>query len=496
MHARLIVGVMAMVGSLVLVGTPAAANSPSPEPTSAIGNETVYSLAVSPNYMHTGLVVAMATPLGTQCSSNCTHLWMTHDGGAHWAISPANGWNQGRPVIADDGKGHDVLYAIASGSVQRSDDAGATWRTVGGGGLSSTPAPTYAKDGTVAVTGTQDYVIAAGGTRKVDGSSGAYTDFAFAFSPSFPSGGAHSPAILSAIDNKTHIPVVQQCDASLHCTGASALPGATNQSSPATVVPSPRYEQDGAVFVQSAQAIYKSTDGAVTFAPLNVAPANGATATSTPALALSPGYQDRGPNQTAYAAVLQVFADKQSPHTAGGVFRSDDGGASWRTASAGSLVDGGAMSVAVAPDGRVFAGYMRLVGKVPAAGLLCSTDGASWQSSCPAVGDAARATSSQQSGSAAGVANPPGAVCRATDCATRGPANSPTVPGAVVAAGGAAAGAGASHSAAAALPAPSGSGLPRWMTPAGLALILLVGLGVRRLVRRRAVPSPPLGGKS
>src|SRR5258706_12112915 len=79
--------------------SPAWAASPPPHPTappppSAIGNEAVQELAVSPAYVHSGLVLAAATTtLG--CSSDCTHLWRSVDGGSHWQRAGANGWKAG-----------------------------------------------------------------------------------------------------------------------------------------------------------------------------------------------------------------------------------------------------------------------------------------------------------------------------------------------------------------------------------------------------------------
>ncbi len=465
----------------------AATASPTPPPISSIGKQDVTFIAVSPAYQHTGLVVAMATAIGdSQCGNNCTHLWVSHDGGAHWAQAASQGWNQGRPVIAVDAKGHEALFAVTPSSVQRSTDAGATWQVVSGnGGLTATPSPTYPSDHALAVSSTsKDMLINDKGIHQVDGSSGAYTDFAFAFSPAFPSGGAHHPALLAAIDPNTHIPFVQQCDGSLHCTGQAALPGATNQSAPATVYTSPHYHDDGVAFVQTARGIYKSSDGGDTFVPLTVAPANGATATATPAIDFAPGYDDHGSNRTLYAAVLQVYDDMKSPHTGGGVFRSDDGGSTWRADNGDSLMDGGATTVAVAPDGRLFAGYLRLVGGVSAAGMLCSADGgASWQAFCSPVGDAQPATA--HTGKAANPA--PAGQCFGAGCASTPAANAGSTPQAADNGPSSSGSAnGGVHNAAATVLGPPASGRSTLLIVAIAIIAVVAALAVAAAVRKRA----------
>jgi hypothetical protein len=108
--------------------------------------------------------------------------------------------------------------------------------------------------------------------------------------------------------------------------------------------------------------------------------------------ALAPGYGDKsGSARTAWTAVFSVYQDKQNPkqsRAGGGLYRTDDGGVTWHTTASPGMFDGGAMSVAAAPNGRLFAGYVG--GTTGNAGLVCSTDGGNtWQASCPKVGDAA-----------------------------------------------------------------------------------------------------------
>jgi len=375
-------GAAAAAVSALLV--PFAVNAATPPP-SAIGAEDVFHIAVSPAYKDTGLVAVMSSNPG----SNTVHLWISHNGGSTWQLAPANGWNHNKPVIAVDGNGHEILFSVAS-TLERSDDYGNTWTDAGGGpGAIPAVTPTFASDATLAVAGKAaggkpDYAWHHGSASDVAGSGGAYTDFSFNYSPNFPSGGRGAPALLNAMD-KNGLPIIQRCNAALTCSGAATLPGAVTFSAPTALYPSSTFSTDGVVFAQSGRGIYKSLDGATTFTAVPIVQTNGA-AQATPGLALQPGYTEGGPIRTLFASVLAVYTDPKNPHSTGGVYRSDDGGTTWaKTAS--SPLDGGSNALAIAPDGRLFAGYLGSSQAGSALGLLCSPDGgASWRSSCPSVG--------------------------------------------------------------------------------------------------------------
>lgn len=453
---------------------------------SAIGNQSVQWIAVSPSYARSGLVVAMASPL-QGCSQNCLHLWVSHNGGSSWSQSPANGWAGGRPVIAVDGSGHDVLVAASGSELQMSHDGGGTWSNVASNGT-ALPAisPAFAGTGAVAVANPQghDYVFSGGAAQAVGGSAGAYTDLEFMYAPS---AGRFAPVLLSAEDSHSQLPVIEQCTAGFSCSAPTTLAGSTNFSAPAALLPSTDYASDGTVFAQTGRGIYKSTDGGAAFSPLAIVPSNGAQATTTPMLALAPGYRESGPVRTAYAAVFQVFTDPKNPHSAGGVYQTTDGGATWHALGSPSPLDEGVFSVAVAPDGRLFAGYTGEANNAADGGLLCSQDGgATWRPACSPVGSAP-AASAGSSGTA-----PCSAGCtssQATATAT-GPAS--PVPGAA-APGGAANSDAGGQAAAIATTTTGGAGVPiAVVVIAVVALILaLVGLYVRGYLRRRAAaPSP------
>jgi photosystem II stability/assembly factor-like uncharacterized protein len=340
-------------------------------------------IAVSPVYQRTGLVMA----IGGGChQQNC--LWASHDGGATWHQSPAVEWQGGRFLIAVSGSGHETLFSESSAGLQRSDDDGESWTKVGAPGT-PTAFPTYASDSRVAVAAHpgSDYVLRDAGSESVTGSGGSQADLSFAFSPQFPRGGTFAPALLAAANPQNGLPVIQRCTAALTCSGDTTLAGASAFSAPGMSLALPAdYPQHGTVFAQTGRGIYKSLDGGQSFTLLNVGQP-GATATATPMLALAPGYREAGSVRSAYVAVLQLWTDAIHPansRTTGGIYGTDDGGMSWRRLGSSSVLNDGATAVAMASDGRLFAGY--LSGRTSQAGLLCSTDaGATWSAACPPV---------------------------------------------------------------------------------------------------------------
>jgi hypothetical protein len=401
-------------------------------------------------------------------------------------------------VIAVDSRGHDVLYSASASATVRSDDGGETWLPVGPSG---TPAisPTYAIDGkvAVAVSGGNDYALDNKGQTSLPGSSGQAYDMSFAYAPGYPSAGKYKPVLLTAEDKSQRLPVIQQCTAAYACSGGATLAGAVTFSSPVTLLPSSAYANDGTVFAQSGRGIYKSTNGGAAFTAIPLGDAS-ATATTTPMMALASGYADQGAVRTAWVSVFQVFQNKSDPkasRTGGGIYRTDDGGVTWHAQATPGPFDGGAISVAAAPDGRLFGGYIGMSGL---AGLLCSTDGgSSWQGACPKVGAAAN-----DPGLPAGTHVQTCTTCAAAAAPSGQPAagasSSASVPngqaGGAQGAGPEAGQAGASHDVNAT--ATHSSPGPTWRGPvagaAGVVLLLASFVSMRR--RRRTASEPPPEG--
>jgi hypothetical protein len=326
--------------------------------------------------------------------------------------------------------------------------------------------------------GSADYLLQSGASKPIPGSGGAYHDVDFMFSPTFPSGGRYSPVLLSAADNSSGLPVIQTCNATYQCTGATTLAGSSTFSIPVSLVPSTQFSADGTVFARAGTGIYKSTDGGTTFAPLTVGQTN-ASKTSIPSMVLAPGYAEHGSVRTAYAAVLQIFGLGTSHGTSsGGIYRSEDGGTTWSRLGSPSPLDTGATVVAVAPDGRLFGGY--IAPSSQSAGLLCSTDGTTWTASCPAT-----RTDAQSGGSASshGASNP-GGQTGAQSTPGAGTSGGGATPGAAGGVGSAGNGSGGQAPAAASTGGGAG-GSPLKYVALALALVFVGAAVASQLLRRR-----------
>lgn len=435
--------------------------------------EQVDWISVSPAYLRSGVVV-VSSHVASGCQQDCVHIWVSHDRGASWQRSAAAGWRHGRAVVVLDGAGRELLLADdTTSSVQRSSDLGATWSDVGAAG-NGTAAPSYARDGAIAVAGTsRDAIVSASGVHAVTGSGGSMHDAEFAFAP-VPFG-SRAPVLLSGVDAHSGAPLVERCDASLSCAGPVALPGGTQWSGAAmTMAFSSAYAGDGVVFAATGLGVYKSSDGGASFAPLSVAP--GASATGTPMLALGPGYAEHGASHSVFVAVVQIVKPDSTSgghtHTSGGVYRSSDGGATFTSLGSPGALDHGATAVAVAPDGRLFAGYLNF----PAgAGLVCN-DGSGWMPLCGAA-----AGTSGTKGAAAGA----GASACATSRCPVAPSPPPSAGGTGVGASGPTSAGVPSLQAGAHTTAPSGhSWLAVAIVAAAVAMALAAAGGLRAARRR------------
>jgi hypothetical protein len=377
-----IAALTALLVSLIPATGFAAPPTPSPAPISAIGLSTVSWIAASPAYDKTGTVVVVAAQI-TQCrTSRCANLWVSRDKGVSWKQAKASGWDGSHPAIAVEGSRQEILFDQGSSGLLRSDDLGETWAKVGAPG-NLTLTPSYSKDHTVAVAGPADYVLQNGATHPVAGSGGGFSDLGFAFSPSFPRSGAHSPALLVVLDRATGQPLIERCNADLSCSNPVSLPGSQGFSLPVNLSVSADFARDGVVFAQTGRGVYKSTDGGATFKLLDIAKSATANATSTPMMAMAEGYKEAGPVRTAYVAVYQTFGGGVHSHSEGGIYKTTDGGASWERIGSPSLLDEGATAVGAAPGGRLFAGFLT---KGALSGLLCSPNEKVWTVDCSTRG--------------------------------------------------------------------------------------------------------------
>ena len=462
-------GLAAILGA----AAPASAATPTAGTASAVGNEAVPAISVSPDYARTGFAIAMAYELRSGCSQSCVHLWATHDRGASWKQLAAADWQRGMPSIAIAPGDHEVVLA-GGAQVQRSDDGGATWRSVVSSSGAPAAGPPFSADGTLAVAGqgSQDLLVhASGGTSPVAGSGGLASDVQFAYAPGFPSAGSFAPLLLSALDTKTGTTLVEQCTTGYTCSSPVTLASGQKMPGAATLVMSPGYTTDGTVFAVEPTALMRSTDGGRSFLPLSIG-APGATATSVGSLALDP---DFARNHVAYAAVLQIFTGKAG--TSGGVYRTADGGTTWTRVGSPSPFDHGATSLAVAQDGRIFAGFVDQ-GATQAGGLEC-WDGVAWSAFCGVHSSTSQSGSASHAGGAAS-----GGTSHTATASDASTSSAAALPG----------GDGSAHGSAPPLTAAASSTGSRLSTLVPIALVLLgvlgAGAAVARLRERRRAARP------
>jgi hypothetical protein len=348
---------------------------------------TVEWIAVSPAYLHTGVVAALGFRF--DCPRTCSSLWVSRNGGASWRQAASRNWTpRHRLIIAVDSRGHDVFYGTSQTLLMRSDDLGETFVPVGPAGR-PTALPSYASDGGLVVASLgrrSDYVLRQGTAQDVTGSSGLrMADMVFAVSPTFPTTGAYTPALLGAAVGYNTL--LLRCSADFACSRPVTLHPATSRFATADRLSlhlAADFAEHGTVFADTATDIEKSTDGGTSFQHLTVVPETQGLFTSIPMMVLAPGYREADPDRTAYAAVTQVMGPGlANPQAPSGVYVTHDGGTSWRPTTTSGPLTAGATALAIAPDGRLFAGYSAAGG-----GILCSTDGGTtWLASCPRIGD-------------------------------------------------------------------------------------------------------------
>lgn len=341
----------------------------------ALSGVNVQSIAVSSAYARSGVVMAVGA-VGNGCKSNCYHLWVSHDRGASWQQAAGTGWSGGMPVIAADSNGKEVIFSGTSAGVQRSNDLGTTWSTVGTGGGNPAVSPSFASDHLVAVAGTSDYTLRDTTTQSVSGSGGTMRDGYWTMAPGFPSTGKQPPVFLGGI-NSAGKATVESCTTSFACASPVLLPVADAFAGAPLLLPSSAYVQDGTVFAHTAEGLFKSVDGGTTFVPVTP-PVPGATHVATAATVVSSQYRETGPDRRVWEAVIAIKGTGQSMAVTGDLYSSTDGGTTWTGVGSPGPFDRGASAVAVASDGRVFAG----IGPTQGGGLLCSPDAKTWVAYC------------------------------------------------------------------------------------------------------------------
>jgi hypothetical protein len=376
----------------------------SPTSAAAPPDGTVNWVVVSPAYSHSGLVLAAVFPFSADPNQTLT-LWVSHDGGATWHQAAGTRWDQSRVAVALDQRGREVLLAGGHDGLERSDDYGETWQSSGGASGSPVPLASFAHDQAVAVASAKgDYVAKAGRFAPVSGSHGVATDLTFGIPSGTGKGSRFADPVLGGIDRATSQLDVFRCTTDLSCDKPAPLAETRAAGAGLTFHFPDDYDTSGTLFVQTGDAVLKSTDGAASFTPLHVADRGDAIVFGTPGFAMAPGYSETGSVRTLYVAVAAVYSHPTPTGlTGGGVFRSVDAGQTWQPLRAPTTLEHGATALAIAPDGRLFAGFT--TGVAGHGGLLCSADGgSSWQSACAALDVAGSHCTSAACGAAPTVA--------------------------------------------------------------------------------------------
>jgi photosystem II stability/assembly factor-like uncharacterized protein len=447
-----------------------------------ISGALVQSIAVSPLYSTTGVVVVAGVALN--CQRDCQRLWRSPDGGVTWQRARAAGWNGGPVAVAAIDGQHQRLFTETQAGLMSSDDLGDTWSTFGPTGFADV-SPDYPTTHRVAIAGQHDYLLDSSGPHPVSGSSGVGDDIAFMLSPGLRGQrGDHPPALLAANVKSTSTVEVLTCDGSLTCAEPGAPLAVVKDSFGLAIqfVPSPRFQDDGVVFAVSSEGVEKSSDGGRSFTPLGIGDPH-ATTTGVGAMALAPDFTASA-HPTAYVALLQTVVtpgapnpDSSSARQEGGIYVTRDGGGSWAALGSSIKLSQGATAVAVAPDGRIFAGYLA---SPTDGGLLCSASGGQgWGTACPAAAGAQKAIGSGGAGST-------GACAASKACGAGASTTIPVAPAHGTSSGTLAAQAAAPAARAATSVRPAGGDLRFAVALGGLIVIIAAGGG---LLYRRLRPS-------
>ncbi|MBV8305623.1 MAG: sigma-70 family RNA polymerase sigma factor [Acidimicrobiia bacterium] len=321
---------------------------------------TFMSFTASPNYQRDHEIYASGDAV-QGCAISCPALFHSADGGAHWTRLAGLGFEGGTvmlpPAYPADGR----IFVGGPHALKVSTDDGATFTplTPAGGFTAMSPAFS-AGDGHILVGAIPGWIY--------DDNTKAVTPFdavpestsaalSFSYAPAYPRD--HRIVVGGTDTSPSQNAEVSACDGS-NCTPPADLPGLTN--TPA-VLASKRYSATGLAYAWGVDKLYRSTDGARTFAPLQV-PARGSIQDVEE--------DDQG---ALYVAVWGIDAAGST----GGLLVSHDAGTTWTRLGTGTVLDAGVLSVIALPSGNLLVGPYRNT----AGGLQCSSDGGrTWAPRC------------------------------------------------------------------------------------------------------------------
>src|SRR5579884_319792 len=346
----------------------------------ARGGMTILAIVPAADYSSSHTVYVAGER--SQCSSGCTELWRSRDGGGTWTRANATGWQPG-PLLAVEVGGHPELVSAVTGGYGVSVDGGESFQRHAAPG-SPTVSLGHGGNADVLMTGSDgstDYVLGlpAGTLRQVVGDP-ALEQLQIEPTPAYGSGAQSAPAAMGwGVDPQTKSAHLDWCDASFVCRAKSSI------DSGGQLVFSPNFLSDHAVFLLTPKGLLRSADGGTTFAPTTVMlPQADTLITTVTSLVPTPDFDGAARRGALFAAV--VSASKSNTGTlSGGVLLIADGGATWQFLSDSAVLASGVSALALAPDGRLFAGTITMQGS--SGGVYCSQDGgATWGGTCSPYG--------------------------------------------------------------------------------------------------------------
>jgi photosystem II stability/assembly factor-like uncharacterized protein len=304
-----------------------------------------------------------------QASANCPGvgcnvLFMSEDAGASWRRLTAAGVAGGTVMLPPAWPSDHRIFVIGPSSLQESTDGGETFVARTPTGHSGAMSPGFSSGDPVIWVGLAPGWVYHDDTKAVtpiDLLPPPVSDSpTYAFAPAWPADNRVLVGGWGMGPDGSPVATVTTCGTGT-CATPATLAGVVGSPEVLTM---PSFAHTGTAFAWAGDKLMRSTDAGTSFAPVAL-PGPGKVSRLTAAA------DDR-----LYLALADVTPEGDQ---VGGLYVSDDHGASWRHLGAKTRLGRGVSSVVVRHDGRLVAGVQAAAG----GGLLCSADGGrSWARRC------------------------------------------------------------------------------------------------------------------